>query len=338
MKRISRYWRFNTTELSYLTGFLMVMAVIPLFLPETLLFILGLTFIFIVFSISWDFMTGLVGEVNLGHTIFIGIGGYVTALLNVPSRFESTILNPLTDLSPLPIPLTILLGGIIAAIFGVIIGLITLRLKGWYFALVTAILPLLFIKATYVLKELFGGEEGFSIGLGRAIAQDTLGKYIATLVFMAISFVILYGIKNSKLGLTLIAIREDNTLAESLGINIYLYKVFAMGISSFFAGLSGALLVHYRITVSPDLFDIPLMLLIILAVVIGGLGSIIGPVIGGFLIYILKYWVLKVYLVPYLPPTVPINDDIILYILLILIAVTMPHGIYDRLRKLYLEI
>ena len=314
------------------------MAVIPIFLPETLLYILGLTFIFIVFSVSWDFMTGLVGEVNLGHTIFIGVGGYVTALLNVPQRFEKTFLSPLATLPQLPIPLTILMGGIIAAIVGILIGLITLRLKGWYFALVTAILPLLFIKATYVFKELFGGEEGFSVGLGRAVAQDTLGKYIVTLVFMAICILVMYGIKNSKLGLTLIAIREDNTLAESLGINIYLYKVFAMAVSSFFAGLSGALLVHYRVTVSPDLFDVPLMLLIILAVVIGGLGSIIGPIIGGFLIYLLKYWVLKVYLVPFIPPTIPINDDIVLYLLLIVIAITMPHGIYERLRKLYLTI
>jgi len=335
MKRIERFWRMQSSDLSYLIGFLMVMAVIPIFLPETLLYILGLTFIFIVFSISWDFLTGLVGEVNLGHTIFIGIGGYVTALLHVPSRFEGTILSPLANIPELPIPLTIFLGGVVAAVFGVAIGLITLRLKGWYFALVTAILPLLFIKATYVFKDLFGGEEGFSVGLGKAIAQDTFGKYIVSLAFMILCFAILYGIKNSKLGLTLVAIREDNTLAEALGINIYLYKVFAMGVSSFFAGLSGALLVHYRITVSPDLFDVPLMLLIILAVVIGGLGSIVGPVIGGFLIYLLKYWVLKVYLVPYIPPAFPLNDDIILYILLIIIAITMPHGIYERLRKLY---
>jgi len=338
VRKITRYWKIKTNELSYLIGFMMVMAVIPIFLPETLLYILGLTFIFIVFSVSWDFMTGLVGEVNLGHTIFIGVGGYVTALLNVPQRFEKTFLSPLATLPLLPIPLTILMGGIIAAIVGILIGLITLRLKGWYFALVTAILPLLFIKATYVFKELFGGEEGFSVGLGRAVAQDTLGKYIVTLVFMSLCILVMYGIKNSKLGLTLIAIREDNTLAESLGINIYLYKVFAMAVSSFFAGLSGALLVHYRVTVSPDLFDVPLMLMIILAVVIGGLGSIIGPIIGGFLIYLLKYWVLKVYLVPFIPPTIPVNDDIVLYLLLIIIAITMPHGIYERLKKLYLTI
>ncbi len=336
MSKLRKYWNIDIGQLSYLIGFLLVMGVLPIFLPDTLLYILGLTFIFIVFAVSWDFMTGLVGEVNLGHTIFIGVGGYVTALLNVPTRFKNTFLDILTNIPPPPIPITILLGGVIAAITGILIGLITLRLRGWYFALVTAILPLLFIKATYVLKDIFGGEEGFSVGLSKALAPDTIGKYIITLLFMAASILILYGIKNSKLGLTLIAIREDNTLAEALGINIYLYKVFAMGISSFFAGVSGALLVHYRVTISPDLFDVPLMLLIILAVVIGGLGTLIGPIIGGFLIYLLKYWVLKVYLIPYIPTTIPINDDIILYILLIIIAVLMPHGIYERLKRFYM--
>jgi branched-chain amino acid transport system permease protein len=105
-------------------------------------------------------------------------------------------------------------------------------------------------------------------------------------------------------------------------------------ISSFFAGIGGAAIVHYRITAGPDLYNIPLMLLIILSTVVGGLGTIYGSVIGGFFIYLAKNWWLrevidrisKVY-------HVPINDEIILYAILIVIAIFLPEGVYHGIKK-----
>jgi len=338
MEKVARVLKIDPSDIYYIIGFSALMGVIPVFLPDPLIHILGLTFIFIVMAVSWDMISGLVGEINLGHTVFVGIGGYVTGLLFAPERLEGTIFYGVASMLNPPIPISILIAGFIASISGLLIGLITLRLKGWYFALVTAILPLLFIKSTYIFKDVFGGEEGFSIGLENALAPTTIGRYYYSLIFMVASLTIMYGISKSRLGLTLVAVREDNVLSESLGINIYKYKVLTMVISSFFAGLSGAMIVHYRVTVSPDLYDIPLMLLIILAVVIGGIGSIIGPVIGGFIIYLLKYWILKVYVVPYLPLSIPLNDDIILYSLLIIIAIFAPEGIYIRLRRIYYSI
>jgi branched-chain amino acid transport system permease protein len=336
MKRI--LWKPTMSEIGYLIAFLGLMGIVPVFAPSALLYILGLTFIFIILSVSWDIMVGYTGEVNLGHTVFIGIGGYITALLNVPTRLVDTPFSFIMSLPKLPIFITIILGGIGAALFGLLIGAVTLRLKGWYFALVTAILPLIFIKTTLVFSSVFGGEEGFSIGLENLIARTTVGKYYISLIALVVCLLIMYGIANSKIGLTFKAIREESELAESLGIDIFKYKVIAISISSFFGGIGGALMVHYRGTISPDLYDIPLMLLIILAVVIGGLGTVIGPILGGFLIYILKYWILKGYFMTLIPYWLPINDDIILYSLLIVIALIAPHGLWNKIKKLYVSI
>jgi branched-chain amino acid transport system permease protein len=144
----------------------------------------------------------------------------------------------------------------------------------------------------------------------------------------------MFTIVKSKIGLRFKALREDVYLAESIGINTLNYKVLSFVISSFFAGFAGGLIVHYRVTVSPGLYDIPLMLLIILSAVIGGLGTIFGPIIGGLVVYLLKFWWLKSVITPLASLGLPINDDIILYIILIVIAILVPEGLWARVNRL----
>ncbi|RLI83587.1 branched-chain amino acid ABC transporter permease [Archaeoglobales archaeon] len=302
----------------------------PLFLPDAFVFLIGLTYLFIILAISWDVIVGYTGQVNLGHTVFVGIGAYTTALLQVPSRFEGTFLNALAGIPQPPVFISILLGGIVAAFVGFVIGVITLRLKGYYFALVTAVLPLVFIQFLYVWSDIFGGEEGFSVGLERALAPDSTGKYYIAFGLMVISIITLYFILRSSIGYKFRAVRDDEILAESVGIDIVKYKVLSFVISSFFAGLAGAAFVHYRITVGPSLFDIPLMLLIILAAVIGGLGTLYGPILGGFIIYLMKNWWLKS--ISGISAILPINDEVILYTILIIVAILAPHGIWSYIR------
>lgn len=302
--------------------------------PDAFLYILGLTYLFIVIAVSWDVMVGYTGQVNLGHIVFVGIGAYTTALLQTPSRLQRLIPGMLLETTQVPIYASILCGGVAAAMFGLIIGVITLRLKGWYFALVTAVLPLVFVETTVIWKDVFGGEEGFSIGLKGALASSTLGKYYVAFAFMLASVAAMYAIVNSKVGLKFKAVREDPYLAESVGINTVKIKVLAFMVSSFFAGLAGALIVHYRGTVSPSLYDVPLMLLVILAAVIGGLGTIFGPMVGGLIVYLAKHWWLKGAVAALTSTGLPINDDIILYAVLIAMAVLLPEGIWMRARKI----
>ena len=311
---------------------LLVAVIAPSILPEAFVYLLGLTLLFLILVISWDVIVGYTGQVNLGHTVFVGLGAYTAALLQVPSRFSGAIDFLATIPSPPP-AVSILAGGIVAAIFGLIIGVITLRLRGYYFALVTAILPLVFMQTVFVFSDIFGGEEGFSIGLERSLAASTTLRYYYALVILVISFVIIRLIINSEIGLRFRAVRDDEELAEAVGIDVVRYKVLSFVISSFFAGIGGAAIVHYRITVSPDLYGIPLMLLIILAAVIGGLGTLYGPLFGGLIIYLLKNWWLKGVVMTF-PGWLPINDEVILYLILIAIAVLAPEGLWDKIKEM----
>ncbi len=304
---------------------------VPLFLPEAFVYLLGLAMLFLILVISWDVIVGYTGQVNLGHTVFVGIGAYTAALLQVPSRFSGTI----DFLASLPQPhpiISILAGGIVAGLVGLGIGVVTLRLKGYYFALVTAILPLVFMKSVFVFSDVFGGEEGFSIGLERSFSADTTVRYYYALAILLFCFVAMWLILNSEIGLRFRAVRDDEELAEAVGVDVVKYKILSFVISSFFAGIGGAAIVHYRITVSPDLYDIPLMLLIILSAVIGGLGTLYGPLFGGLFIYLMKNWWLKE-LTTNLPSWMPINDEVVLYIILIAVAILAPEGAWVKIRE-----
>ena len=298
-------------------AFAVLAAILPLFVPEAYLYTIGLAYLFAVIAISWDLMVGYTGQVNLGHTTFVGLGAYVAALLQVPERMGMSF-----EISP---AIAILIGGIAAAFVGFFIGVITLRLRGYYFALVTAILPLVFMQTVFIWRDVLGGEEGFSIGSENAISLSVVGKYYAALLILLISLAIMLAIVNSRIGLRFKAVRDSEELAESLGIDTTRYKVLAFVISSFFAGIAGAAIVHYRITVSPELYDVPLMLLVILSAVIGGIGTIIGPLFGAIVIYLAKNWWLRELIAT---ASLPINDEIVLYALLIAVGITLPRGIY----------
>ncbi len=315
--------------------FLATSLIAPAMLPEAYVYLLGMMFLFLILVISWDVIVGYTGQVNLGHTVFVGLGAYTAALMQVPSRFEGSI-DFLAGMPQAPIPISILAGGIVAGLFGFAIGVITLRLRGYYFALVTAILPLVFMKSVFVFSEIFGGEEGFSIGLERSLAGDVTLRYYYALMLFLLSFAIIYAIVNSRIGLRFRAVRDDEDLAESIGVNVVRYKILSFVVSSFFGGIGGAAIIHYRITIGPDLYDIPLMLLIILSAVIGGLGTLYGPVFGGIVIYLMKSWWLREML-PSIPEWLPINDDVILYAILVAVGVLAPEGIWGKVKEFIRE-
>ncbi len=292
---------------------LIVLAVafaLPFVIPTGYLYIVGLTYLFAIMVISWDLMVGYTGKVNLGHTTFVGVGAYTAALLQ-------SCLHP---------AVAMFLGGIAAALLGLFIGAITLRLKGYYFSLVTAVLPLVFMQTVFIWRDVLGGEEGFSVA-DYALLSTTLERYYFALFLLIISLIALLLIVRSRVGLRFMAIRDSEELAESIGIDTTKYKILAFVISSFFAGIAGAAVVNYRLTVGPDLYDIPLMLLIILSAVLGGLGTIYGPLLGAVVIYLAKNWWLKDLIAAL---SLPLNDEILLYALLIAASLLMPKGFYSE--------
>ncbi len=305
-----------------------IFAALPVAVNTAVLYMLGLAFIFVVYCVSWDLIAGYTGQTNLGHTVFIGIGAYTTALL-----CTSRIPHP-----NMPIFLTILMGGIVATLFGLGIGAICLRLKGYYLALVTAILPLIFIQLANIYSGIFGGYEGFSIPFSKALPGGVVENYYIALVFCFSCLAAMYAFVNSSIGVKLRAVRDDEDLAEAVGIDVVKYKLLAFCVSAFFAGLAGALSVHYEMTVGVDSFSIPLMLEIILGVIAGGIGTFYGSAAGGFAIYVAKNWVLiqvSTFLNSFSP--VHISDEMILYALLIVLIILLPEGVVTKAVKYFGE-
>ncbi len=297
-------------------------AILPAFVNQAVLYMLGLAFIFVVYCVSWDVVAGYAGQTNLGHTVFIGIGAYTTALLST-----SRIPHP-----AMPVFLTVLIGGIAATAFGFAIGVVCLRLKGYYLALVTAILPLIFIQLANIYSGIFGGYEGFSIPFSKAFPGGVVGNYYIALIFCAVCLALMYAFVNSSIGVKLRAIRDDEELAEAVGIDVVKYKLLAFCVSAFFAGIAGAVAVHYKLTVGVDSFGIPLMLEIILGVIAGGIGTFYGGAAGGFLIYVARNWVF-VQLASLVNSAIPfhVSDEMMLYALLIVLIVLFPEGVVKRI-------
>lgn len=232
--------------------------------------------IFSVLSVSLNLTMGYTGLFNLGHAAFFAIGAYVSALLALGLGW--------------PFWLCLVAAALFAAAFGFLLGFPTLKLRGDYLALGT--LGFAFIVEA-VLKnwtELTRGPLGLP-GIPRPElfgAPLSLDLYmILALVFLSVTIAVTHRIVNSPFGRVLKAIREDETAAQTLGKNTVRYKLIVLTVSAFFAGIAGSLYAHYITFIDPTSFSLPVLILLLSAVIIGGLGSIRGAVAGAFLLILL---------------------------------------------------
>jgi branched-chain amino acid transport system permease protein len=220
---------------------------------------------------SWDFMSGLTGRENFGHSLFIGAGAYTAGFLNV--NFD---LNAWWSLLAAPL---------VAVGFALVMGFPTLRLRGPYFALAMLSASAVMFNFTIIFSTYTGGQDGLN-GLS-PLLDSTLAYYYLTLGLMLASAVVLKLIANSPWGLILRAIRGDEATCEAAGINVNFYKIASLMISAAIAGLGGALYAHYQLQVGPDLFTVVLSINIIIMVYVGGMGSIYGPIGGAIFLNVL---------------------------------------------------
>jgi branched-chain amino acid transport system permease protein len=244
---------------------LSVLAAIPLVFGST--YIIGVMTVALCYGMwaaSWDFMSGLTGRENFGHSLFIGAGAYTAGFLNVSFGFDAWW--------------SLLAAPFVAVLFSLLMGFPTLRLRGPYFALAMLSAAAVMQNLTIIFSVYTGGQDGLN-GLF-PILDSMLGYYYLTLGFLAGSAVLLKLLANSSWGIILRAIRGDEATCQAAGINIAFYKIASLVISAAIAGLGGALYAHYQLQVGPDLFTVLLSINIIIMVYVGGIGSIYGP-IGG---------------------------------------------------------
>ncbi len=203
------------------------------------------------------------------------MGAYTAALFNVNTA--------------LPVTVCIILGTSVAVIAGLLLVAPALRLRGPYFGLITLVSVLILDQVITIFAQYTGGEIGISLP-GMLSASNIVNYYLA-LAFMVVSAVIFLTITASPIGLILQAGAQDPIAAESLGFNLTKYKVLAFGVSAFFSGLAGAMLVFYLGTASVSVVvSISVVLQIIIAVIIGGRRTIIGPILGSLFIILTGQW------------------------------------------------
>jgi len=242
---------------------------LPVFMSDLyLLEILFLCHYYAILACSWDLLTGYTGNVNFGHAFFVGGAGFTGALLNIHLNWQPWITLPV--------------GGLVAALFGLIVGSFTLRLKGPYFAGVTFCFAALLYKLVMGASQVLGGEEGLFGICG--LAETSLGNYYFSAILMLATVFFLYFLSRSSFGLVLRSIGENETASESSGINTTFYKVTAFVISAFFAGVAGGMYCHAQMHVGPELAHDSLSGLILMMAVVGGMGSITGPILGAYLL------------------------------------------------------
>ena len=263
--------------------------------------------IFAVVAASWDFFTGLTGRFNFGQALFFGVGSYAAGFMNLNLKYGPV--------------LTIPLAGAVAIAIGIAFGYPTLRLKGPYFALATLIFPLIAGDLTFSLSSVFGGEHGL-YGLS-SISDSYLVQYYGSLLLMLATVIVLIFLASSRLGLALESIRDDEKAASATGMNVTNYKLMAYVISAFFTGMAGAYQAQLFKFVGPDTFSSNISFEIIAMTIVGGIATIVGPVVGAYILVVVL-------------DGLGVSSDISVLtygILLMAIVLAFPGGLLGRLKS-----
>lgn len=249
-----------------------LLAALPLIFPGNYLIgVLTVAAIYGIWAVSWDFMSGLTGRENFGHSLFIGVGAYAAGFLNVQLG-----LGPWWSLPA---------GMLSAMLFGLLLGFPTLRLRGPYFALAMLSAAVIMQRLMLIFWEYSGGEEG--IQDIAPLIRNQLHYYWFVLAVLGLTTALLAWLARSRWGLILRAIKGDEATCLAAGLPITAYKILSLVISAAFAGLGGALYAHYQLQVSPQLFAVVTSITIITMVYVGGIGTIFGPVGGALLLTVL---------------------------------------------------
>jgi branched-chain amino acid transport system permease protein len=259
-------------------GFLILLFALPLFGGGRIIGIMNVMGIMMIGVVGLQITIGYAGQTNLGQSAFMGVGAYVCGALAL--HFN------------LSLWMNIALGGVSAALFGVIFGLAAVRIKGFYMALTTIAAQYIFSFTMIKLpKSWFGQSEGLRLepaSLMGWIFDTDLKMYY--LIFILALFMIYgaWGLARTRSGRAFVAVRDNDNAAEIIGINVFYYKALAFFIGAFYAGVSGGLWAYYIRYIQADQFTLWLSVWYVGMLIVGGLGSILGAIIGTVVIRILQ--------------------------------------------------
>jgi len=271
--------------------------------------------IFTIMALSWNLLAGYSGQMNLGHAAFFGIGAYTSALLALELGISPWI--------------GLFAGGLVSAFFGLLLGIPALRLSGPYLAITT----IGFAEILRLVAVNWVGLTRGSLGLSGVplLTQIHFGNwrfkfyfekdyYYVVLVAVLLTLFCMRRLIRSGFGVSLQAIRDDEIGARSIGINITAYKLAVFSISAFFAGFAGALFAHFVGLVSPETMALHTTFDTLTMVMVGGLGTIVGPILGAVMLTFLSEGL------RYLQDFLKMDIRLVIYGLLLILTIRFMRG------------
>ena len=264
-----------------LTFWLLLLLLLALYpytgVTSVALFVGSQIFVLVTLASNWNLIGGMTGYVDFGHAVFFGIGAYIMGILVTGSPL---LISPQWGFwQALPA------SGVAAALFALLIGLPTLRLKGPYFSIAMLGTLVAMREIARVLRPITGG----GVGLNLPPLLNRLGDYYLMLAVMGLVVSMIWWIQRSEFGLSLIAIREDEIGAEMRGINTTLHKIAAFMIAAFFTGIVGGFWAWQNTYIDPDVVFVEARTVeMVMMSMLGGLGTVWGPPLGAVVIYFLQ--------------------------------------------------
>ena len=265
----SNKWRFLGWTVA-----LIILLLAPLFLGKYTVFLLSLLAVYALVSLGLNLLMGYTGQIAAGHAGFLALGAYSTAIIG-------------ENLQWLPCPVILLLAGLFTGIIGFLLGIPILRLKGFYVAMATLAFGVVVSEVILQWSSLTGGDDGFSVPTAQiaGFALDSDAKLYYLIIPVTVVMTILAkNLVNGYIGRAFIALRESEIAAQTIGIDLARYKTIAFAISAFYTGVAGGLFAYLITFLSPDAFTIEFSMDFIAMIVIGGMGSILGSIIGAVIL------------------------------------------------------
>jgi branched-chain amino acid transport system permease protein len=314
------------TQWVLLVGLLAFVLTLPLYMSNYWLGVFNNIGITLIAALGLNLLVGYCGQLSIGHVGFIAVGAYTSAIL--------------VNSYHVPFIVALIAAGLVSGLIGALFGLPSVRVKGFYLAITT-------IAAQFIIMwvishwDITGGFNGMSVPYASFFGYEfdsRTNQFYLIIIIAIIAVFVAKNISRTKLGRAFIAIRDNDLAAEVMGVNLLYYKSLAFFIGCFFAGIAGSLLAHTTYTLNPEQFTFTDSILYIGMIIIGGLGTTLGPILGVIVIILLKNAFLPNYLVPYLDRTftgLPAGftsgvAPMVFGIILVLFLVLEPRGIAHK--------
>ncbi|MCJ7605298.1 MAG: branched-chain amino acid ABC transporter permease [Dehalococcoidales bacterium] len=257
------------TQWVLLLVFLAILFTCPLYCSDRLLTVMTIIGITVISVLGLNILTGYCGQISLGHAGFMAAGGYISAVLTAQLGLSFWAALPCAGLG--------------AGLIGIIFGLPSLKIKGFYLIMATVAAHFIIIWLILQFYDVTGGADGLSVPrpvIGDVIIRSKGSYFWLVMVFTCLAVYFAKNIVRTRVGRAFVAIRDNDLAAEVMGVNLWVYKLTAFFLGCVFAGVSGSLLVHYYAFASTDHFPFLNSVWYLGMLIVGGMGSIAGSIFG----------------------------------------------------------